>query len=495
MAPAREPAPGVGREITIMISADAYRSHDALGLAALVAAGDVTPDELLDQALARIAAVNPGINAVINLAENEARAAIARGLPRGPFTGVPMLIKDMNAHVAGWPLTNGSRLYEGMICDHDSFLIERYRKAGFVLFGRTTSPEFGLTSTTENRLHGQTRNPYDLSRTSGGSSGGASAAVAAGIIPLAHASDGGGSIRIPAACCGLFGLKPSRARITMGPDAGEGWGGMSTVHAVGHSVRDSAALLDATAAIVSGDPYVAAQPARPWLDEVGADTGPLRIALCLTAPNGTTPEAPALDAVAHIRAVLADLGHSVVEVGALPVDGPALAIAQQGLIAANIARIVDLRLAQIGRDSADDLLETVTAMLVEGGRMVPGTVFADGIAAIHAAGRQVARFMDDGAFDLIMSPLLPDSPPPLGVLSLSPADITDYLLAITRYTAFTGLQNMTGQPAMSIPAGPDALGLPRAVQFTARLGDEAGLYRLAAQIEKATPWAHIRPGL
>ncbi|MFZ2870148.1 amidase [Zavarzinia sp.] len=476
-----------------MIGIDDYTARDALGLAELVSRGETTPDELLDHALALVARRNPAINAVIALNEADARRQIDRGLPRGPFTGVPMLIKDLNAHITGWPLTNGSRLFEGFVCDHDSVLIERYRRAGFVLFGRTTSPEFGLTSTTENVLDGKTRNPFDLTRTSGGSSGGASAAVAAGIVPLAHASDGGGSIRIPAACCGLFGLKPSRGRISMAPDAGEGWGGMSTVHAVSRSVRDSAALLDATDAPVPGDPYVAPTSRRPSLYEIGVPVGRLRIALCLRAMNPTELGAPALDAIAHMKAVLADLGHEVIEVGSLPVDGPALSIAQQGVIAANVARVIDLRRKAMGRD--DVPVETVTAFLAEGGRSLPVTAYLDGIAAVHQAGRQMADFLDTGRFDLLLTPLLPDSPPEIGVLSLSPADIGDYAAAIARYTAYTGLQNMTGQPAMSIPVGRDALGLPRAVQFAGRLGDESLLIRLAAQIEKIAPWDDLRPPL
>lgn len=476
-----------------MIGIDDYAARDALGLAELVARGETTPDELLDRALTLVAQRNPAINAVIALNEADARRQIDRGLPPGPFTGVPMLIKNLNAHVTGWPLTNGSRLFEGTICDHDSVLIERYRRAGFVLFGRTTSPEFGLTSTTENVLDGITRNPFDLTRTSGGSSGGASAAVAAGIIPLAHASDGGGSIRIPAACCGLFGLKPSRGRISVAPDAGEGWGGMSTVHAVSRSVRDSAALLDATDAPVPGDPYVAPTPRRPSLYEIGVPVGRLRIALCLRAMLPTSLGAPALDAIAHMKAILADLGHDVIEVDALPVDGPSLNFAQRSVIGANIARVIDTQRKATSRD--DIPVETVTAFLAEGGRSLPVTAYIDGIAAIHQAGRQMAAFLDAGRFDLLLTPLLPDSPPEIGVLSLSPADLGDYIAAIGRYTAYTSLQNMTGQPAMSIPVGLDALGLPRAVQFAGRLGDESLLIRLAAQIEKVAPWSDLRPAL
>jgi amidase/6-aminohexanoate-cyclic-dimer hydrolase len=256
-----------------------YESHDAVGLAALVASHDVSPTELLDAALERVDARNPELNAVVLEMEGAARAAIDAGLPEGPLRGVPFLLKDLHLLVEGQPTTYGSRLFEDFVADHDSEIVARYRRAGLVLFAKTTSPEFGLTTTTESTLFGATRNPWNLEYTSGGSSGGASAAVAAGIIPAANASDGGGSIRIPASCTGLFGLKPTRGRTPMGPDAGEGWSGMSCVHAVTRSVRDSAVLLDATAGPDVGAPYWAPEPTRPFADEVEAPPGRLRIAV------------------------------------------------------------------------------------------------------------------------------------------------------------------------------------------------------------------------
>ena len=255
-----------------------YGDYDALGLAGLVRAGSVSAEELLDEALARIEASNPKLNAVTVHGEALARQAIAAGLPEGPFTGVPMLLKDLGQFCAGLPLTNGSRFSSELAPDYDGNLTKRYKRAGLVISGRTASPEFGLTTTTESRRHGATCNPWDLNYSTGGSSGGAAAAVAAGVVPAAHATDGGGSIRIPASCCGLFGLKPTRGRISAGPDAGEGWNGMAIGHAVTRSVRDSAALLDIAAGPAPGDPYWAEPPARPFLEEVGADLGRLRVA-------------------------------------------------------------------------------------------------------------------------------------------------------------------------------------------------------------------------
>jgi Asp-tRNA(Asn)/Glu-tRNA(Gln) amidotransferase A subunit family amidase len=246
-----------------MIRPDEYEAHDALALAARVADGELSPDELLETAVARMDALNPRLNAVVIPMVELARAALSNGLPEGPFRGVPFLMKDLYLLYAGVPTTNGCRLFADFVPDYDSHLVTRYKGAGLVIFGKTHSSEFGITTSSESRLFGQTRNPWNGEHSAGGSSGGAAAAVAAGIVPAAHASDGGGSIRIPAACCGLFGLKPTRARVPVGPEVGEGWSGMSTVHAVSRSVRDSAALLDVAQGPAPGDPYWAPPPERP----------------------------------------------------------------------------------------------------------------------------------------------------------------------------------------------------------------------------------------
>jgi Asp-tRNA(Asn)/Glu-tRNA(Gln) amidotransferase A subunit family amidase len=274
-----------------------YVGHDALGLAELVRTRQVDASELLDAALARADAVQPSLNAVVTRLDDAARAGIAAGLPPGPLRGVPFLVKELVASVAGAATTAASRLYAGNVAARDSEVVARYRRAGLVIFGKTNSPEFGLSPATESHLYGVTRNPWRLDLAPGGSSGGSAAAVAAGVVPAAHATDGGGSIRIPASCCGLFGLKPTRARITAGPEGGEGLSGLAVQHVVSRSVRDSAALLDATHGALPGDPYGAPPPTRPYLAEVGAAPGVLRIAIARSAPNGAAVAAECVAAV------------------------------------------------------------------------------------------------------------------------------------------------------------------------------------------------------
>ena len=295
------------------LSFDEYRSRDALGLAELVRSGEVSAPELLEIAIARSQAVNPVINCLVERLYDYARAAVARGLPSGPFTGVPFLLKDLGMHLAGTVTTNGSRFYRDAVADYTNTVVSRYQQAGLVIFGKTASPEFGGTGTTESILFGDTRNPWDMQRSAGGSSGGAAAAVAAGILPLANATDGGGSIRIPASCCGLFGMKPTRARITAGPETGEGLAGLASQHAVTWSVRDSAALLDATAGPLPGDPYFPPPPADSYMAQAGRDPGKLRIAFSTGAPNGAAIDADCVAATEKAARLCAELGHDVEE--------------------------------------------------------------------------------------------------------------------------------------------------------------------------------------
>lgn len=295
-----------------MIAAE-FDSYDGLGLADLVRRGDVSAGELLDIAIARVEAGNPELNAVVSRLYDQARAAVAAGLPEGPFTGVPYLLKDLGAHFTGAVTTFGSALFKDFVADHDSEITVRLRRVGLVIFGKTNTPEMGLAASTEPRLFGPTRNPWSLDHSSGGSSGGSAAAVAAGMVPMAHATDGGGSIRIPASCCGLFGLKPTRARNPMGPDAGEGWGGASVGHAVTRTVRDSAALLDATSGPDIGDPYWAPPPARPFLQEVGRDPGRLRIAITTRPWNGQPVDPECVEAALAAGRLGERLGHQVEE--------------------------------------------------------------------------------------------------------------------------------------------------------------------------------------
>jgi Asp-tRNA(Asn)/Glu-tRNA(Gln) amidotransferase A subunit family amidase len=467
-----------------------YESHDGLGLADLVAKGEVTPGELLDAAIERIEARNPALNAVVYPWYDEARAAIAAGLPEGPFRGVPFLLKDLYAYFAGQPISNGSRLFDAYVPDHDAELVARYKRAGLAIFGRSASPEFGLTTTTESLLHGETRNPWNLEHTAGGSSGGAASAVAAGLLPVAHASDGGGSIRIPASCCGLFGMKPTRGRNPSGPDVGEGWSGMSTAHVVSRSVRDSAAMLDATAGPDLGAPYWAEPPTRPWLAEVGANPGRLRSAYQTSAFNGSETHPDCVAAVDDAAGLCAELGHDV-EAAELTVDAQELGEAILTVVGANVRAMVEDRAAELGREFTLDDIELITYGMAMRAADAPASAYARSVRVVHAAGRRVARFLE--RYDVLLTPTMATPPLEIGRLSLSRADVDGYREDLMRTVGFTQLFNAAGNPAMSVPLSWNAAGLPVGSHFVGRYGDEATLYRLAAQLEEARPWRDRRP--
>jgi Asp-tRNA(Asn)/Glu-tRNA(Gln) amidotransferase A subunit family amidase len=469
-----------------------YESYDAVGLAELVHSGEVSASELLDAAIARTADRNPTLNAVVIDMEKEARAAIAAGLPDGPLRGVPFLLKDLHLLYQGVKSTNGSRLFRDQLADHDSVLVSRYKQAGLVIFGKSASPEFGVTATTESQLYGDTRNPWGLSHSSGGSSGGASSAVSGGILPAANASDGGGSIRIPASCCGLFGLKPTRGRTPFGPDAGEGWSGMSCVHAVTRSVRDSAALLDATHGADRGAPYRAPEPTRPYLEEVGADPGRLRIAVQRTPWNDSPIHPDCSAAIEDAAQLLAKLGHQV-EDAAFDVDFATLGPATSVLMAANLRASVDDRLSVLGRELREDDLEPITRSIYESAGKRSAEDYARGIRRIHAAGRTVDTQLDE--YDLILSPTMATPPLPLGAISLSNPDLAAYGRDIMATVAFTQLFNASGHPAASIPLFWNTDGLPIGIQMAGGFGDEATLFRVAGQLERERPWFDRTPKL
>jgi Asp-tRNA(Asn)/Glu-tRNA(Gln) amidotransferase A subunit family amidase len=469
-----------------------YEKYDALGLAELVRKGEVSPSELLDAALARVSARNDALNAVNMNFEARARRELAAGLPDGPFRGVPFLLKDLHAQLAGERLTYGSRLFADFVSTTDSELVARYRRAGLVLFGRTTSPELGLTAATESLLWGATRNPWNLERTPGGSSGGASAAVAAGILPAAHASDGGGSIRIPAACTGLFGVKPTRARVPMGPHAGEGWGGMSTTHAVTRSVRDSAALLDATQGPDLGAPYCAPAPERPYLEEVTRTPGRLRIALQTEAFNGVEVDPECVAAARDAAKLCEGLGHHVEE-ASLAVDRESFGRATQVLIGANVQATTEDAAKAQGRELGPDLVENMTWLMVVGARQIPAADYARAVRTIHAITRAAEAFFT--RFDVLLTPTMAMQTAKIGELALSNAPDSGYLGRLARCTGFTSLFNSAGNPAMSVPLATASDGMPLGVQFGARFGDEATLFRLAGQLEAARPWAARRPAV
>ena len=469
---------------------DEYEHQDAIGLAAWVRAGEVSPQELLEAAAARVEARNPAINAVVIRAFEEGRKAIEAGLPDGPLRGVPWLLKDLHAAWKGVRLTSGSRFFAENVSDYDSELVARYRRAGLVLFGRSASPEFGVTSTTESVLYGATRNPWLPSHSAGGSSGGAAAAVATGIVPAAHATDGGGSIRIPASCCGLFGMKPTRARVPSGPKLGEGWSGMSVQHAVSRSVRDSAALLDAAAGPALGDPYFAPPSARSYLEEVGRDPGRLRIALQTTAFNGAEVDPDCAAAARDAAELCRSLGHEVEEAN-LSIDREAMSRACGTIICASLRATLLERAADLGRDVTADDIEPLTWLMAEGIKQAGAADYVSALRVIHSLGRQVSSFFTD--YDALLTPTMATPPLPLGRLALTRPDVPALNADLARTIGFTQLFNASGHPAMSVPLYWNGAGLPIGVQFAGRFGDEATLFRLAAQLESARPWFLRRP--
>jgi amidase len=469
-----------------------YEQYDGTGLAELVRRRQVSPSELLEAAVARVEARNRAVNAVTMPLYDYGRAAISKGLPDGPFTGVPFLMKDLSAAIAGVPMTRSSRFFADAPAPvADSEHVARLKRAGLVIFGRTNTCELGLSLTCEPRLHGPTRNPWDLTRISGGSSGGAAAAVGARMLPMAHATDGFGSIRAPAACCGLVGLKPTRGRNTMAPGLGEGLGGCSIEHAVTLSVRDSAALLDATSGPGAGDPYVAPPPARPFRQEVGADPGALRIAFTSLAPNGAKIEAESLRVLAEAAKLCADLGHRVEEADPA-IERPAVVSTFLTLVAANT--VVNLASHPTkGRAAHADEVETVTWATAKLGEKLGGADYVRATQAAHRLGRQMAAFHE--GWDVLLTPGLATLPVKLGWLDMMMDDVDEYWRRVFAFSPFTVWFNLTGQPAMMLPLGRSAEGVPIAVQIVGRYGDEATLFRLGAQLEAARPWFERKPAL
>ena len=467
-----------------------YENHDAVGLAALVVRGETTPEALLEAAIERVEARNGAVNAVTNRLYDYGRRAIAEGLPDGPLKGVPYLLKDLGASLAGCPTTRGCKFFADVVPTEDSELVKRLKRAGMVIFGRTNTCELGLSLTCEPQLHGPTKNPWDPARISGGSSGGAAAAVGARMLPAAHASDGFGSIRAPAACCGLVGLKPTRGRNTMAPYMGEGLNGLSTEHAVTLSLRDSAAILDATRGPGGGDPYSAAPPARPFLDEVGAEPGSLRIAWTRRTPNGAPVEADALRVLEETASLAADLGHRVEEADPA-IDGGAVVPTFLTLMAANTA----VNLAShpsAGRAAREDEVERITWLSAKMAESVSGADYVRATQTMHRLGRQMADF--HRGYDILLTPgLATGKAVKLGWLDMTMDDLDEYWRRVFHFSPFTVWFNITGQPAIMLPIGTNADGLPVAVQAVAPYGDEATLFRFSAQLEAARPWFDRKP--
>ena len=491
---------------------DEYLAHDGLGLAKLVQDGEVTPTELVEIAIAQAERVNPKLNAIVYTMYDEGRRVASSELPGGPFQGVPFLLKDHLSLYAGTPTTFGTKLLKEYVPDHDSEMVVRYNRSGVVTLGKTNTPEMGLTPYTESELLGPCRNPWDQSRTPGGSSGGSAAAVAAGIVPLAGGGDGGGSIRIPASCCGLFGLKPTRARTPTGPDHGELWRGGVVEHVITRSVRDSAVMLDAVAGPDVGAPYAAPPPARPFAEEVGADPGQLRIAFTGNPLLGKEIDPDCLVALADAAKLLETLGHHVEE-AAPPVDRGAFSRAFVTMLTGELRADIQDAEDAMGRKATWRDMEPAAWSLGLLGQRVSAAEYASAVRYLQRSARAVGHFFEE--YDILLTPTLARVPPAIGSFSRPPFErlatkviarlnagrLMRLLGAIEQvaedsfeFTPFTPLANFTGQPAMSVPLSRNTQGLPIGLHFAGRYADEATLIRLAIQLEEACPWFDQLPG-
>ena len=469
-----------------------YENYDGLGLAELVEHGEVSPSDLVEAAIERIERLDPTLNAVVHKAFSSARAAAATDLPDGPFRGVPFLIKDLGCPVAGMPRTSGSRFLNGEVPALDGILTRRYRQAGVIILGKTNTPELGITGTTESAHLGPCRNPWNPDHISGGSSGGSAAATASGMVPLAHASDGLGSIRIPAACCGLVGLKTTRDRNPSGMNDADRILGFGVDHVVSRSVRDSAAMLDWTGRPEPGSPYAVPAKERPYLEEIERDAGRLRIAFSAATPSGR-PVDPEIESALHDTAkVLEDLGHDVFE-AAIGIDWRKLYAVQGVVSGANAAAGLTAMIARVGREPEPDDFEPLTWAGIRYGQKLRGEEVMRAWGTLRVLTRQIVAAFDD--FDVFLSPVMGTIPPKLG--HIDPVGLTPREVGKRQARAFpfTPPFNFTGQPAISLPLAWSQEGLPIGMQFAGRYADEATLFRLAAQLEQARPWIDRKPAI
>lgn len=465
---------------------------DAMAQAELVRHGEVPPSELVQAAIDRIEDVDDAVNAVVHRRFDAARREAEGALPAGPFRGVPLLVKDAVCHTAGDPYHVGMRLLaeRGWVEPDDTELAARFRRAGFVIVGRTNTPELATAYTTEPLLYGPTRNPWDLSRSAGGSSGGSAAAVAAGMVPVAHGNDMGGSIRVPAACCGVVGLKPTRARTSLGPDFGEYWAMLTHEGVLTRSVRDTAAVLDAVAGPAPGDPYTAPLPDRPFSASLESDPPPLRVGFRTTVPvEGTDPDPDCARAVQLTARLLEQCGHRVEEGSPDALDDPGVGEHFAAVFTASVARDLARWGDRLGVRIGPDDVEPRNWMLAEHGRSVSGVQLLAAVEHLQAHARRLAGWWS-GGFDLLVTPTLPIVPPRLGRLPVQPD-----LAAVADLGQFTAPFNVTGQPAVSLPLHATDEGLPVGVQLVAAYGREDLLLAVAAQLERAAPWSARRPAL
>lgn len=468
-----------------------YLELDATGLADLVRSGKVSAAELTECAIERIEALNPRLNAVVYKFYERARSVAAQP-PSGMFGGVPFLLKDSFGHLAGVPTRQGSAFEPATPLDYNSTLTDRSLAAGLNPLGKTNVPEFALMTTTESRLYGPARNPWNTEHITGGSSGGAAAAVASGMVPVAHANDGGGSIRVPASCCGLVGLKPTRARTSIGPEIGDGWGGLEVEHIVSRSVRDTAAMLDATAGSALGDPYLAPTGPSNWLAASLLAPGKLRIAVIRSRPDGLPLHPECVGAVDRTASICAELGHHIEEVDPVkawqitPERNEQITNSYIAIYASSLVSQIETIAQQTGQTPSGDNLEAYTLALYEVGKGVTGGAYQQAWSFMHRLSREMAAWHTE--WDVALTPTLGLPPLRLGTLKPQTGDFAENLSIMGEFSPFAAIQNSTGQPALNLPLHWSANGLPIGTQLIGRFGEEALLLQLATQLEQAAPW-------
>ena len=476
---------------------DEFIAYDAIELGELIQKGEIEPTELLETVIQRIERVNPHINAVIHKMYDQARECAKANQSSGMFSGVPFLLKDLIAECESAPFEEGSRSVQGYVSKLDTELVKRQKAAGLNIVGKTNTCEFGLLPTTEPKLNGPTRNPWNLELTPGGSSGGSAAAVAAGIVPIAHGNDGGGSIRCPASCCGIFGLKPTRGRNPMGPLNGDMGGGLSAEHAVSRTVRDSAALLDMTSGPDIGDPYFAPPQDRPFLKEVGLDPKQLKIGLLTTIPEGwslqTEIHQDCQDAVIDAAKLCESLGHVVEEVDPDDLKQPNLNRIFGHIFTCFTGHVIAYWEEMLDKKITEDEVEPMTWASYQANLKRTGGEYLHNVQKIQRFSRKIAKWYHQGGYDMLLSPTLSIPPVKLGSFDPAPDDPMRGFKTTSAFVAFTFIQNITGQPAMSLPLYWNENNIPIGVQFAGRFGDEGGLFRLAAQLEAERPWAKRTP--
>lgn len=476
-----------------MLSLDDYLALDATALGAGIAAGDFSATEVTQCAVERAQAVNPSLNAIIHTDYDGAQERSKTSNPsQSPLSGVPFLIKDLSP-TAGLPVNFGSALFKDTVAQQNAKIVQRYADAGLNFLGKTNTPEWGLTLTTEPTLSGACRNPWSLSHSTGGSSGGAAAAVASGIVPAAHASDGGGSIRIPAANCGLFGLKPSRGLTVIEGTLAECWSGFSVGHVVSQTVRDSAAFLDL---ITLRDHGLFANPLLNCSDGhftqclAPAELNPLRIALVDSHPTGETLAPEVQEALRVAVRLLENLGHRV-ERCSHPADHAEAGVAMSKIIGTHVLQSIKPRLDALGLSLDEAPVELSTKVMAKGGAKVSAADYVAARDTLSAIQQKMSEFHAD--YDIVVSPVLSLAPAPLGWLDMNAADMQDYARKFREYSGFTALYNGTGAPSMSVPLHQSSAGLPIGVMFSADWGKDALLLRLAQQLEQAAPWPRRAP--